>query len=298
MKRGASRTLIFLSVVGVLQTAIPPAAVAAPTACSLRCNTPPPVRTVSNGYTYSYDAASRTFVGVEKFGVAGKPGASYDVVDVIDCGIVTPPNGGANARPLDCQRAQCRAGARIGRWIIAWYRETAPVPAPAWTNGGRHCAVATDPIPLPAVEAAAAEHLRKTVAPALPIVQPGAVTLVNFPTIVSTRDPGPLNFAIALPLPGVVDVTPAFTWSFTDPTGPVSAASGAGTAFDGTPPATPGHYLTHEFVGPGTATVAVTETWTGTVTVPGVDPVALDPLPLTNTVALAVHENRPVLVGQ
>ena len=261
-----------------------------------RCS-PPPVRTVSNGYTYSYDAASRTFTGVEHFGVAGKAGVTYAVADVLDCGIAAPPDGGLPADG-DCQRARCQAGARVGRWIIAWYRETAPVPAPVWVNGGRHCAAATDPIPLAAVEAAAAEHLRKTVAPAVPVVQPDAVTLVNFPTIVSTRDPGPLDFAIDLPLPGLVQVAPAFGWTFDDPAGTSTSATGAGTPFDGTPPATPGHYLTHVFTGPGIAAVSVTETWTGTVTVPGVDPVALDPLPLTNTVDLAVHENRPVLVGQ
>jgi hypothetical protein len=295
-----SGLLIPLSVLAVIGLS-PLTTVAASGNCVYEC-APPPVRTVSNGYTYSYDAASRTFLGVERFGVAAVAGAahaSYVVRDVIDCGIVTPPDGGAvQPGALDCQRARCQVGARAGRWIIVWFRETAPVVAARWTNGGRHCQAATDPIPLEAVDAAAAEHLRKLVDPAVPIVQPGAVTLVNFPTIVSTRDPGPVAFGIDLPLPGAVAVSPAFIWTFTDPDGSTSTAAGTGTAFDGTPPSTPGHYLTKVFATPGTATVSVTETWTGTVTVDGVGPVALDPLPLTRAVALAVHENRPVLVGQ
>lgn len=257
----------------------------------------PSVKTVSNGYTYSYDAASRTFRGVEQFGVAGGAGKSFEVAQVIDCGIVAPPDGGGGAGAVDCVRAVCQVGAKIGRWIIVWVRETAPVAAVAWTNGGRHCAVATDPIPLRAVEAAAEESLRRIVAPAVPTVQPGALTLVNFPTIVSTRDPGQLGFAITQPLPGAVVVTPAFGWVFTDPDGSTATGAGAGTAFDGTPPGAAGHYLTHLFRGPGVGTIAVTETWTGTVTVPGVAPVALDPLVYTRAVGLAVRENQPVLVG-
>lgn len=264
-----------------------------------RC-TSPLVKTVSNGYTYSYDSRSRTFQGVEQFGVAGGAGKSFEVVQQIDCGFAAPPDGGGGGGggPVDCARAICRVGARIGRWIVVWVRETAPVAAAGWTNGGRHCAVATDPIPLRAVDAAAEENLRRIVAPAVPVVQPGAVTLVNFPTIVSTRDPGRLGFAITEPLPGAVVVAPVFAWVFTDPDGSTGTGSGAGTPFDGTPPGSRGHYLTHRFTGPGTGTITVTETWTGTVTVPGVAPVALDPLVYTRAVGLAVRENQPVLVGR
>ncbi len=258
----------------------------------------PPVKVVSNGYTYSYNHAGRYFLGTASFGTSGgELGATYRVVQVIDCGQAVPDPGGDGLVVTDCPRAVCRVGAAVGRWVILFSRETAPVAVLAWTRGARRCAVVTAPIPLAAVEAAAAEYLARTVPAAVPVIQPGAVTLVAFPTIVSTPDPGPTGFAITLPLPGLVKVTPAFTWTFTDPDGTTTPGQGAGTAFDGTAPSTPGYYLTHAFTTAGTGTVAVAETWTGTVTVDGVGPVALDPLVLTRGARLVVRENRPVLVG-
>lgn len=252
---------------------------------------------MSSGYTYSYNGAGRYFLGTARFGTAGgEAGASYAVVQVIDCGRVGP--NPEVLGPTDCVRAVCRVGPRVGRWVILFSRETAPVAVVAWTRGARRCAVVTPRIPLAAVEAAAAEQLARTVPAAVPVVQPGALTLVAFPTIVSTPDPGPTRFGITLPLPGLVAVTPTFGWTFTDPDGTRSAGTGPGTAFDGTAPATPGYYLTHAFTTAGTGTVAVSETWTGTVTVDGVGPVALDPLVLTRAAQLTVRENRPVLVGR
>lgn len=289
------RVFVLLIVV-TLPTMITQTANAEDNPCVRTCSAPP-VRTVSNGYTYSYDARAREFVGTQVFGVAGASGVSYDVRNVIDCGVAQPPDAPPPPENLDCAQAFCAAGARVGRWMIAWVRETAPNPAVGWTAAGRHCAVATDPIPLAAVEAAVTERLRRIVDPAVPVVQPGAVTLVNFPTIVSTHDPGPLTFALDQPLPGLVAVDPAFGWAFTDPDGGGATATGSGTGFDGTPPSTPGHYLTHVFPAAGTGTVAVTETWTGTVTVQGAGPVALDPLAYTRAVDLVVRENRPVLTA-
>ncbi len=296
MKRSVGAALAAVLVVAV-SASFSPDTSAADTPChALLCE--PPVKVVSDGYAYSYDRAGRYFLGTARFGTAGgATAASYDVVPVIDCGLrVTPPGAGELA-PTDCPRAVCQVGAAVGRWVILFSRETAPDAVLAWTRGARRCAVVTAPIPLAAVEAAAAEHLARTVPAAVPVIQPGALTLVAFPTIVSTPDPGPTGFGITLPLPGLVAVTPTFGWTFTDPDGTTTPGTGAGTAFDGTAPSTPGYYLTHAFTTAGTGTVAVAETWTGTVTVDGVGPVALDPLVTTRAAQLIVRENRPVLVG-
>jgi len=271
-----------------------------------RCDVPP-VRVVGSGYSYSYDRGRRVFVGASRVAVTGGPvGAVFEVAEVVDCGLAAPPGaGGADAGPVDCVRARCPAPTAgvVGRWVLVYSRQTAPVAQLRWTQVGRRCVVTTPDIPLAAMTAAVAEHLRKVVGITGPVVQPGQVTLVAFPTIVSTPDPGATGFAITEPLPGAVAVTPGFGWTFTDPDGTTTTAgstgggAGAGRLYDGTLPSTPGYYLTHPFTHPGTATVAVTETWTGTVTVPGVGPVALDPLVLTRTAQLTVKENRPVLIG-
>jgi len=262
----------------------------------------PPVRVVGSGYSYSYDRGRRVFVGASRVAVTGgAPGVVFEVAEVVDCGLAGPPGAGgvADAGPVDCVRARCPAPTAgvVGRWVLVYSRQTAPVAQLRWTQVGRRCVVTTPDIPLAAVTAAVGEHLRKVVGITGPVVQPGQVTLVAFPTIVSTPDPGATGFAIAVPLPGAVAVTPSFGWTFTDPDGTTTTGTGAGRLYDGTLPSTPGYYLTHPFTHPGTATVAVTETWTGTVTVPGVGPVALDPLVLTRTAQLTVKENRPVLIG-
>jgi len=267
-----------------------------------KCVITPPVRVVGSGYSYSYDRARRVFVGTSRVAVTGgAPGAVFEVAEVIDCGLAGPPGaGGVDAGPVDCVRAKCPASTAgvVGRWVLVYSRETTPVAQLRWAQVGRRCVTVTPDIPLAAVTAAVAEHLRKVVGVAPPVVQPGQVTLVAFPTIVSTPDPGATGFGIAEPLPGAVAVTPAFGWTFTDPDGTsTTTTTGAGRLYDGTLPSTPGYYLTHPFTHPGTATVAVTETWTGTVTVAGVGPVVLDPLRLTRTAQLTVKENRPVLIG-
>ena len=218
-----------------------PAAAAAAVAagCGVRCLHPPPVKTVDDGYVYSYDDAQRAFVGVAHVTVTGAPGVQYEATYVIDCGIVAPPAaGGGPPAGLDCQRARCQAGAQVGRWIVVFYREIAPDPAPGWTRGDRRCVVARPPVPVTAVDAAVRDYVRKHLAAADPVVQPGAVTLVNFPTIVSTPDPGEVTFTIAQPLPGVVRVHPTFTWVFTDADGSRSVATGPGRPYDGTGPET------------------------------------------------------------
>jgi len=264
------------------------------------------VRVVGSGYSYSYDRGRRVFVGASRVAVAGGPvGAVFEVAEVVDCGLAGPPgaDGVGDAGPVDCVRARCPAPTAgvVGRWVLVYSRQTAPVAQLRWTQVGRRCVVTTPDIPLAAVTAAVGEHLRKVVGITGPVVQPGQVTLVAFPTIVSTLDPGATGFAIAVPLPGAVAVTPAFGWTFTDPDGTTTtgagAGAGAGRLYDGTLPSTPGYYLTHLFTHPGIGSVRVTETWTGTVTVPGVGPVALDPLVLTRTAQLTVKENRPVLIG-
>ncbi len=259
-----------------------------------------PVRTVDDGYEYSYNEASRSFTGVSRAKVAGKPGAMYITKYVIDCGQPQPPNDpqSGDLGGLDCARAACQAGELQGRWMVVWARQTAPVDEPVYTAAGRFCQVVRPPIPVADVSAAASEYLREHLDPAIPVVQPGERTLVNFPNIVSTPDAGEQTFAITQPLPGVVTVRPTYVWRFTGPDGATTAAEGVGRTYDGTSPRTgpAGHYLTATFRRSGTGRIELTATWTGTVTVQANPAVALDPLVFDQAADLLVEQHRPVLL--
>jgi len=148
------------------------------------------------------------------------------------------------------------------------------------------------------VSAAAGEYLRKHVQPAVPVVQPGQHSLVNFPNIVSTADAGPQTFAITVPLPGTVTATPTYRWRFTGPDQTITTAEGTGRTYDGTSPRTgpADYYLTATFRRHGTGHIELTATWTGTATVQNNPPVPLDPLALTTATDLQVEQLRPVLL--
>ena len=157
-----------------------------------RCPSPAPVKTLDDGYEYSYEGASRSFQGVSRTKVAGKPGATYMSQYVIDCGQPQPPADpqGGDVGALDCARAACQAGPLRGRWMVIWVKQTAPVNEPVFTAAGRFCQVVQPPIPVVDITAAARDYVREHMDPALPMVQPGERTLVNFPNIVSTPDAG------------------------------------------------------------------------------------------------------------
>jgi len=260
----------------------------------------PPVTTVDDGYEYSYDAASRTFRGVGRAKVNGAPGATYTTEYVIDCGQPQPPEDpqGGGRGAIDCVRAACQNGADQGRWMIVWTKQVAPAAEPVFTVAGRFCQVVRPPIPVADVTAAAGEYLRKHLEPAVPVVQPGERTLVNFPTIVSTPDAGQQTFAITEPLPGVVTVDPAYAWTFASPDGSTTTAEGTGRTYDGTSPSTgpAGYYLTTTFRHSGTGHIGLTATWTGTVTVQALPPVDLDPLVFQADADLPVEQHRVVLL--
>ncbi len=263
-----------------------------------RC--PPPVRTVDDGYEYNYDGASQTFNGVGRAKVNGAPGATYTTQYVIDCGQAQPPEDpqGARRQGFDCIRAACQNGADQGRWMVVWTKQVAPVAEPVFTAAGRFCQVVRQPIPVADVSDAAGEYLRKHLSAAVPVIQPGERTLVNFPNIVSTPDAGQQTFAITQPLPGIVTVHPAYSWSFGSPDGATTTAEGTGRTYDGTSPRTgpAGYYLTTTFKHSGTGQIALTATWTGTVTVQAVPPVELDPLVFRAAADLPVDQHRAVLL--
>ncbi len=265
-----------------------------------RCPSPAPVKTLDDGYEYSYEGASRSFQGVSRTKVAGKPGATYMSQYVIDCGQPQPPADpqGGDVGALDCARAACQAGPLRGRWMVIWVKQTAPVNEPVFTAAGRFCQVVQPPIPVVDITAAARDYVREHMDPALPMVQPGERTLVNFPNIVSTPDAGEQTFAIAEPLPGIVTVRPTYAWQFISPDGSTTHAEGVGRPYDGTSPRTgpAGHYLTATFRHSGTGQIELTATWTGTVTVQANAPVPLDPLVFAQDADLVVEQRRPVLL--
>ena len=258
-----------------------------------------PVKTTSDGYRYTYDAATRSFIGRTEFKAKQDPRARYDTQYVIDCGQPQPPDAPATFdNGLDCAGAQCTIGPDNGRWMIVWSKQVAPVFDIVYTQIGRFCDIIRPPIPLADVITAVHEDIRKHFKPAVPVIQPAQNTLVNFPNIISTTDAGPQSFPITQPLPGTVNIHPTYTWTYTGPDGAQGNATGVGTPYDGTSPRTgpPDYYLTATFRHSGTGTITLTVTWEGTVTVGTNAPVDLDALVFDQTADLLIEQRRAVLL--
>lgn len=256
---------------------------------------------MADGYVYTHDGVRGVWTSRSAPSGGGRPGATYARLVIADCLLRSDPSpdpGGIDVGscPLDIG---CEVNGVQGLWSRVWARQLTPVAEANYTPGEPFCSVPGPEIPDAVVTAAAAEYLRKHVDPAVPVVLPRNRTLVNFPNIVSTVDPGEVAFALTEPLPGVVRVSPSFRWTFTSADGSTRSAEGAGRAYDGvTSPrtASPGYYLTATFRGSGTGRVALTATWEGTVTVDGNAPVDLDPLVYDDGVDLQIQQRRPVLL--
>ncbi|MBD0293093.1 MAG: hypothetical protein ICV70_05920 [Jiangellaceae bacterium] len=163
---------------------------------------------------------------------------------------------------------------------------------------GVQCRVIADPIPLADVEAEIRAIIEKRfmhVAEPEISVAPAVNALVNLPVIAATPDPGPLGFDITNPLPGRVEATPSYFWTWSNGT----TGSGPGVAYDGTSPTrSPGHYpVQSTFADGGDASVELVVSWSITLTVPGIPPIDdIEPLEYSATESFTVRSARTVLV--
>lgn len=171
-----------------------------------------------------------------------------------------------------------------------------------WTWVAEDCAPTPEFVPLAQVGYQFQFEIERLLPKPTIDLKPNPETLVNLPTIVSTDYPTEKTFQITvppsagrtIPLTGTINAHAVMTWTFEDGT----TAVGAGRPYDGTDPASnPGYYLTNTFRTAGHHTVTLTVTWTGTITVQTLAPVAFDPVTFTATAGVDVVESHPVLTA-
>jgi hypothetical protein len=251
---------------------------------------PSPVAT-SDGYVYAYDAATQTFVPVPKSAAGtAAPDTFYRYAISPACPNALPFNA------IDCVTADqfCATVGQAGVHENVWREEIAPV-ATTWIVVGALCTGgAAAPISIQAAAAGASEFEQDHLPVPTPVVQPGAIAIVNLPIIVSVAQAGPQILQVQLPVPGELIATPSYSWTFNNGI----TITGPGIPYDGTDPrADPTHYVSDTYTAADPAgSVTLTVTWTATFTVAGiavpVPPVVMPPIVTTFT----VHEARSVLV--
>jgi hypothetical protein len=124
---------------------------------------------------------------------------------------------------------------------------------------------------------------------------PAVDAIVNLPVLASTEDPGPLGFGITNPLPGRVEATSSYTWTWSNGV----TNSGAGVGYDGTSPTrNPGHYpVQSTFTGGRSGSVDLQVVWTITLMVDGLAPITdIEPLEYEASAGFGVRSARTVLV--
>ncbi len=157
------------------------------------------------------------------------------------------------------------------------------------------CLGASDVVTLADLRAAMRERMEELLPKPLIAMAPPNGALTNLPVIVSTTQHDQEGFDVTVPLHGHVDATVAsYDWAFSDG----GAASGAGRPYEPgiTPRESPSYYLTHTYLGAGSATASVTVLWQGTFTIGGYT-VGLDPVTFTAESQFPVYEARSQLIA-
>jgi hypothetical protein len=185
---------------------------------------------------------------------------------------------------LDCPGAhQCPDPGQIQMYIAR--RTVEGTTRGPWTYAGSAC---LGPQQLLAYDPAAAAAFALDYFKHLPLpepgvhVQPAGRALVNLPTIVYADAAPTGSWSVDhAPFP-TIRITGTPHWQV-DAGGTSITSNTPGRAYDGTDPlAAPGHYLTHTFAEPATATtITVTVTWSATFTL-GDDPTQI---PMNGTVS-------------
>jgi hypothetical protein len=250
----------------------------------------------SGGFGYLYDRATQTFYADDPTadGTETVGGVRMQLRYVVNC---VGNSTDEPRRVSECSTAICSLpDGSAGVSYLVYQR---PDAGADWTpRAGPVCRGVADPIPLADVEAEIVRifeaHFKNVVEPEI-TVAPAVNAVVNLPVLASTPDPGPLGFDITNPLPGRVEATPAYEWTWSNG----QQSTGAGVGYDGTSPSgNPGHYpVQTTFEDGGSGSVALTVVWSITLTVAGIPPITdIPPLEYSGSVDFPVRSARTVLV--
>ena len=250
----------------------------------------------AGGFGYLYDRATQTFYADDPTadGTETVGGVRMQVRYVVNC---VGNSTDEPRRVSECSTAMCSLpDGSAGVSYLVYQR---PDAGADWTpRAGPVCRGVADPIPLADVEAEIVRifeaHFKNVVEPEI-TVAPAVNAVVNLPVLASTPDPGPLGFDITNPLPGRVEATPTYEWTWSNG----QRSSGAGVGYDGTSPSgNPGHYPVQTTFGDGgSGSVTLTVVWSITLTVAGIPPITeIPPLEYGGSADFPVRSARTVLV--
>jgi len=248
--------------------------------------------TASNGIGWYYSAEQTAFFRVPTSFQATADGPDLEWSHVATCDGNSP---GANG--LLCLAALCTApDGRPGTQFWVFSRPLDP-PGSSWTLQGTQCVPGELRVDLADVEAeirrVVEEKFREIVQPTIQL-SPRNGGLVNLPVLAWTDDRGEVTLDIEQPLPGTVRATPSYEWTWSNGT----TATGPGIPYSPgiSPTAQPDRYVHAVYRQRGEASVTLTVTWEGDVSVPGVPPVDIEPLVYSVPASLAIREARAELV--
>lgn len=248
--------------------------------------------TTDTGIGWYYSAAQEAFFTTPASYEAGTGGPELQWSYVPTCD-GNSPGGDSSA----CQTALCTTPAAepgVSFWVFA--RPVDP-PDSAWALEGTQCISGEQRVDLADVEAEVRriieDKFREIAEPRVELA-PATGGLVNLPVLAWTDDAGEVTLDIEQPLPGRIRATPDYSWQWSNGT----TSSGPGRPYTPalSPSARPADYVHAVFGGRGDASVILTVTWTGDVTVPGLPPVAISPLVYTSPAGFVVREARAQLV--
>jgi hypothetical protein len=198
-----------------------------------------------------------------------------------------------------CSAAFCFASdgaAGVEFWV---YSRRADDPDAGWDLEGTTCVAGEQRVTVADVQREVTliidREFRRVAEPSVTLA-PAGTALVNLPVIAWTEETPPLDLAIDQPLPGQIEASPTFAWRWSDG----SSASGAGRPYDPSisPLDTPDYYVHAAPRDVGRLRTELTVTWNGTVTVPGLPPVPIDPLVYRSQADVLVGEARSELVAE
>lgn len=260
---------------------------------------PPPPDHDGGGVGYYYDSQTRTFypTASNDEGSESDGGIQWLTRYVVVCGLNDVDS------PADdfCTDAACETADGFGYVNQVFRRLTSTEPWVPWPGRERECRVFgpdEEPITLEEFEeriiTTIEEHYSKIARPTITIAPP-VDAVVNLPVIASTPDAGDVGFGITEPLPGRVEASPSYGWTWSNG----QADSGPGQPYDGTDPAAaPGHYPVHAvYTRGGDGSVDLAATWSIVLTVDGIPPIEdIEPLVYDATASFAVRNATTIIV--
>lgn len=152
-------------------------------------------------------------------------------------------------------------------------------------------------VPIAAIQDQLADYLREELLPKPTIViAPAGRSFANLATILYAPVPDTFTFNVDEPVIATISATPHYHWDFGDgAVGPDAPGRPYDSAIS--PREHPDAYVSHRYPRPGAFQVALTVTWNGTFTLPGVaQAFPLEAVNLATAQPLVINEAAGVLV--